>query len=217
MIVADLHVHSHHSEDSFLDPRVAIRAALAKGINCLAITDHNTIRGGLELVEESKGFRDLIAIPGVEVRTDVGDVILLFVSEEVKAKNFNELLDYAKSVDAITVLAHPYRKRVVVEELAKRVQAIEVLNARSSRSANSKAREMASRLSKAICAGSDAHLAFEVGRAVTIMEGSGEEDVREALIKGSTRVLGSESSPLVHVLSFACKALKKVVKGKWGY
>ncbi len=210
MIVADLHVHSHNSEDSFLDPRAVIRVALARGINCLAITDHNTIKGGLELVEEARNSRGLIAIPGVEVQTNVGDVILLFVSEEVKTKDFDELLDYAKSVDAVTVLAHPYRKHVRVEELAKRVKAIEVLNARSDRSANSRARELASRLGKAICAGSDAHMAFEVGRAVTIMEGSSEEDVREALAKGLTRVFGSESSPLVHALSFACKVIKKV-------
>jgi len=216
MIVADLHVHSHHSEDSFLVPSAIIKVALRKGVNCLAVTDHNTIRGGLELVREAKGLRDFIAIPGIEVQTDMGDVILLFVNEEVKTKSFDELLDFAKSVDAITVLAHPCRKHVRVEELAKRVQAIEVLNARSSRSANSKAREMALRLGKAICAGSDAHAAFEVGRAVTIMEGSSEEDVREALVKGSTRVFGSESSPLVHLLSFASKVVKRVVKRRWG-
>ena len=216
MIVADLHVHSRHSEDSFSDPRTIIKVAMTKGINCLAITDHNTIKGGLELVKEVKGLQDFIAIPGIEVQTDVGEVILLFASEEVKARRFNELLDYARSVDAITVLAHPYRKHMMVEELARRVQAIEVLNARSSRSANSKARELASRLGKAICAGSDAHAAFEVGRAVTIMNGSSEEDVREALTRGETKVFGSESSPLVHVLSFACKVVKKVAKKKMG-
>jgi len=214
MIVADLHVHSHRSEDSFLAPRAIIKAALAKGVNCLAVTDHNTVKGGLELVEEAKGLSDFIAIPGIEVQTDVGDVILLFVNEEVETKNFDELLDFAKSVDAVTVLAHPYRKHMRVEELARKVQAIEVLNARSSRSANSKAREMALRLGKAVCAGSDAHTAFEVGRAVTVMEGSSEEDVREALAKGLTRVFGSESSPLVHVLSFACKVVKRAIK--WG-
>jgi predicted metal-dependent phosphoesterase TrpH len=212
MIVADLHVHSHHSEDSFLDPRVAIKAAVARGVNCLAITDHNTVRGGLELVEEAKGLRDFIAIPGVEVQTEVGDVLLLFAREEVKIRKFDELLDYAKSVDALTVLAHPYRKHVTVEELARRVQVIEVLNARSSRSANSKAKELASRLGKAVCAGSDAHVAFEVGRAVTIMNGSSEEDVREALTKGEVEVLGLESSPLVHLLSFTCKVVKRVLR-----
>jgi predicted metal-dependent phosphoesterase TrpH len=211
MIVADLHVHSRRSEDSFLDPRAAIKVAAAKGLNCLAITDHNTVKGGLELVEEAKGLRDFIAIPGVEVQTDVGDVILLFVSEEVRVRRFDELLDYAKSVDAITVLTHPYRKHAMVEELARRVQIVEVLNARSSRSTNLKARELALRLGKAICAGSDAHTAFEVGRAVTIMNGSSEEDLREALTKGRARVFGSESSSLVHLLSFACKVIKKLL------
>ncbi len=214
MIVADLHVHSRYSEDSFLDPRAIIKVALARGINCLAITDHNTIKGGMELLREARDLKDFIAIPGIEVQTDVGDVILLFVSEEVRARKLDELLDYAKSVGAITVLAHPYRKHLMVEELAKRVQAIEVLNARSNKSANLRARGLALRLGKAICAGSDAHVAFEIGKAVTIMKGSSEEDVREALTKGETRVFGSESSPLVHVLSFTCKIMKRVVGRK---
>jgi predicted metal-dependent phosphoesterase TrpH len=208
MIIADLHVHSYYSEDSLLKPHTIIKVAASRGINCLAITDHNTIKGGLELVKEAKGLRGFIAIPGIEVQTDVGDVMLLFVDEEVKARKFDELLDYAKSVDAMTVLAHPYRKHVMVEEVAKKVRVIEVLNARSSRSANSKARSLALMLSKTMCAGSDAHMAFEVGRAVTIMNGSSEEDVRESLSKGGTRVLGSESSPVVHLFSFACKAMK---------
>lgn len=210
MIIADLHVHSYNSRDSLLKPRNIIITALRKGVNCIAVTDHNTVKGGLELVKEAIGLKDFIAIPGVEVRTDVGDVILLFVSEEVKFERLDDLLDYAKSIDAVTILAHPYRKHVMVEESARKVQVIEALNARSFKSANSKALLLASKLNKPIMAGSDAHMAFEIGKAVTIMEGSSEDDVRRRLLRGEVRIFGSESNPLVHLLSFASKIVNGV-------
>lgn len=212
MIIADLHVHSYKSRDSLLKPRDIITTAVKRSVNCVAVTDHNTVKGGLELVKEARGLKDFIAIPGVEVKTDVGDVILLFVSEEVRVERFEELLDHAKSIDAITILAHPYRKHVMVEESARKVQVIEVLNARSFKSANLKASSLASKLNKPIMAGSDAHMAFEIGKAVTIMEGSSDDDIRRRLLKGEVRIFGSESSPLVHLLSFASKIINGVVE-----
>ncbi|MDH5816310.1 MAG: PHP domain-containing protein [Candidatus Nezhaarchaeota archaeon] len=212
MIIADLHVHSYNSKDSLLKPRDIITTAVKKGINCVAVTDHNTVKGGLELVREARELKDFIAIPGVEVKTDVGDVILLFVDEEIKIERFDELLDYAKSVNAITILAHPYRKHVMVEESARKVQVIEVLNSRSFKSANLKALSLASKLNKPIMAGSDAHTASEIGRAVTIIEGSSEDDIRGRLLKGEVRIFGSESNPLVHLLSFANRIINEVIE-----
>lgn len=212
MIIADLHVHSYNSRDSLLKPRSIVTTAVRKGINCIAVTDHDTVKGGLELVRETRGLRDFIAIPGVEVKTDIGDVILLFAEDEVRVHRFNELLDYAKSIDAVTVLAHPYRKHVMVEEAAMNVQVIEVLNARCLKSTNLKARSLASKLNKPVMAGSDAHTAFEIGKAVTIMEGSDEDDVRRGLLRGDVRILGSESSPLVHLFSFTSKIINGVTE-----
>ncbi|MEM0320427.1 MAG: PHP domain-containing protein, partial [Candidatus Nezhaarchaeales archaeon] len=208
----DLHVHSYNSKDSLLKPRDIITTAVKKGINCVAVTDHNTVKGGLELVREARELKDFIAIPGVEVKTDVGDVILLFVDEEIKIERFDELLDYAKSVNAITILAHPYRKHVMVEESARKVQVIEVLNSRSFKSANLKALSLASKLNKPIMAGSDAHTASEIGGAVTMIEGSSEDDIRGRLLKGEVRIFGSESNPLVHLLSFANRIINEVIE-----
>ncbi|MCS7139325.1 MAG: PHP domain-containing protein [Candidatus Nezhaarchaeota archaeon] len=213
MIIADLHVHSHNSIDSFLDPQRIIEVALKRGLNCVAVTDHNTVRGGLELVREAKSYQGFIAIPGVELKTNIGDVILLFIEEEVKIKSYNEVLDYAESMDALTVLAHPYRGHVMIDDVAKKVHAIEVLNSRSDKIANSKAYNLALKLGKPMIAGSDAHMAFEIGKAVTIVNGSTIEDVRKAIIKGSAQIAGSESNLMVHAFSLAAK-LAKIIMGK---
>ena len=41
----DFHLHTHLSPDSFMSPRARVHAADRAGIDCLAVTDHNTIRG----------------------------------------------------------------------------------------------------------------------------------------------------------------------------
>ena len=211
MITADLHVHSKYSRDSLLHPRKIVKAAISKGLNCIAVTDHDTVRGGVELLREAKEFKDFIAIPGVELKTDIGDVTILFIEEEIKLRRFNEVMDYVKSIDAITVLPHPYRKHRMIEDAARAVHAIEVLNARTDRRANLKARLLALKLGKPMTAGSDAHTLFEIGKAKTLINGSTIEDVRKALVKGETKIEGSESSPIVHFFSFTSKIVKKII------
>ena len=62
MLRADLHVHTWHSgynhdlpflksRDCFADPLAVYRAAKARGMDLVAITDHDSIDGGLELLE----------------------------------------------------------------------------------------------------------------------------------------------------------------------
>ena len=44
----DLHVHTSFSPDSFTNPEKAVLKAAKTGLECIAITDHNTIDGALE-------------------------------------------------------------------------------------------------------------------------------------------------------------------------
>ncbi|HEY5638903.1 MAG TPA: PHP domain-containing protein, partial [Dehalococcoidia bacterium] len=47
LIRADLHNHSYYSPDSVASPEQLLRRAKARGIDVLAVTDHDTTRGGL--------------------------------------------------------------------------------------------------------------------------------------------------------------------------
>ena len=47
MIKLDLHVHSQYSEDGAGSPKDIIKSLKKKGLNGVAITDHNNIEGGL--------------------------------------------------------------------------------------------------------------------------------------------------------------------------
>ncbi|KAJ3358217.1 hypothetical protein GGF32_000573 [Allomyces javanicus] len=69
LAIADLHSHSTKS-DGRLTPRQLLEYALAQGYNAIAVTDHNSITGGLEaerLALTDAQFKDrLLVIPGVE-------------------------------------------------------------------------------------------------------------------------------------------------------
>jgi len=42
----DLHIHSKYSQDGILEPKAIVDIAASKGLKGIAITDHNTIKGG---------------------------------------------------------------------------------------------------------------------------------------------------------------------------
>ena len=60
---ADLHIHSQYS-DGLLDISSIISDARNKGIEAIALTDHDTING---VIEMKKKIWDIETIPGIEI------------------------------------------------------------------------------------------------------------------------------------------------------
>ncbi|MBO3803189.1 MAG: PHP domain-containing protein [Candidatus Brockarchaeota archaeon] len=188
----DLHVHSAFSGDSLLRPETIVKVAKKAGLDGIAVTDHETVEGGLR----TRGLAPdgLSIIVGYETKIEGRDVICLFVEEKAKASDMAELREKTKEKGGITVLAHPYRMfapKIVAEEIE--VDAVEVYNSRLSRGRNRKGEELADRLGKPKVAGSDAHVACEIGRAYTVIEVGCEP--REAILRGLAKPFGT-SSPL---------------------
>ena len=206
MRIFDLHVHSKYSKDSINDPRWIIKVAKKKGLSGVAITDHDTIKGSL-IAKKINNDPDFEIIPGVEIKTDIGDIIGLWITEEIKSRSWEEVIDEIHAQGGVTVFPHPYRGHRAVEEIANRVDVIEVVNARTSKELNKKAHELAMKLHKGISAGSDAHVPFEIGRGVAVIN----SDLRKDLIRGEVKPIGKESLYLlVHGLSFAIEKLRKL-------
>jgi len=67
---ADLHTHSTYS-DGRLTPTELIERAAGKGLEVLALTDHDCIDGTAEAQEAAQRYPQLLFIPGVELSTDV--------------------------------------------------------------------------------------------------------------------------------------------------
>jgi len=200
----DLHIHSKYSYDSFLSPVRIIKVAKRKGLHGVAITDHNTIKGGIEALKINED-EDFQVIVGAEIRTEYGDIIGLFLEDEITTNKFEEVIEEIKSQGGLSVLAHPYRHYKFPEEIIDKVDLVEVFNARSRKADNERAYELAKKFKKPQTAGSDAHLVFEIGRGITIVN----SEVREELREGNTTIEGEVSNYyLAHGLSVAMEKIK---------
>jgi predicted metal-dependent phosphoesterase TrpH len=200
----DLHIHSKYSYDSLMSPEIIIKIARKKGLNGVAITDHNTILGGIKAskVERAPDFQIII---GTEIKTELGDILGLFLNQEIKNRIFEDVVEEIKTQGGLVVLPHPYRGHKNLEKLIEKADLIEGFNARSGRKDNEMSLKMATIMNKPLTAGSDAHSLFEVGRGVTI---AGENLERE-LKNGRTSIQGWESNYyLSHGLSLVSEKLR---------
>jgi len=138
----DMHVHSWYSGDSATDPKKIVELFLRHQILCL-VTDHNTIAGSMEVCRAIR--RENPEIPLIlseEIMTESGEIIGLFLSEEI-----HPYLSAAEAVDRIhdqgglVLVPHPfcsYRissalRPGVLDEIIDRVDIIEGYNARTVR------------------------------------------------------------------------------------
>jgi len=190
-----------------------VKRCLETDINCLAVTDHNTIAGALKL-REIAPFKVIIA---EEIDTSAGDLIGLFLNEEIPpALSPEETIARIKSQGGLVDIPHPFGrwplydcKKLRSPEIISQVDIIEVFNSRTPLPNSSrKAWDLALKYNLAPSAGSDAHTLDEIGRAyVEIAEFDSPADFLVSLSQGLT--FGRRSGPLVHLASARAKARKK--------
>jgi predicted metal-dependent phosphoesterase TrpH len=126
-------------------------------------------------------------IPGVEISTEQGDVVVLGTYEmPPKPWTPDVVTDFAKSVGGVSIVAHPFRTYGMGERARNyNVDAIEVLNGGSSQTANNEAKELAKSLDLPGTAGSDAHQVSELFSVYNKVEASLDMDeVLKAVKKG---------------------------------
>ncbi|RLI05513.1 hypothetical protein DRO22_02635 [Candidatus Bathyarchaeota archaeon] len=204
----DLHIHSKYSFDSILEPKKIIKVAKKRGLDGVAITDHNTIKGSLEAKKINED-EDFLVIVGSEISTEAGDIIGLFLSEEIKSRNSIEVIEEIKEQGGIVVLPHPYRGHKLNEELIEKIDAIEVFNARSSKIENERSVKLAERYDKPVIAGSDAHFASEIGLGISTITKKGRtEDMRKLLLNCQIDVNNTLSPLYLQSFSQLIKSIK---------
>ena len=157
MIAIDFHVHSFFSFDSLTAPREILRKARVKGLNGVAVTDHDTIEGGLATARLNTD-PDFLVIVGAEYTTEVGDIIGLFLSHEIASREPSELIKNIHDQQGLVLLPHPFHGHRLPSEIVEKVDIVEVFNARETPENNQKALTFAKRLNKPGLCGSDAHL-----------------------------------------------------------
>jgi hypothetical protein len=204
LIRADLHNHTHYSPDSILSPALLARMAQERGLGCVAVTDHNTVRGGLA-ARELAGTQVIV---GEEVRSADGEILGLFLTEDVPpGLPAEETVRRIKEQGGVVGVPHPFDnlrsalRREKALALIDEIDFVEALNSRIVYGAdNKKALEFARRHGKPASAASDAHSPRELGRAWVLMPAfEGPVEFLEAL--GHGELQGRLSSPLVHLIS----------------
>lgn len=206
---ADIHVHTKYSgigrlgplkfPESIADPKDVVKNAHILGLNVVCITDHNTISGALRAKEYAKDFDDLEIVIGEEISAVEGEVIGLYLNEEIPAGlPVDETIDIIREQGGITVAPHPFslycpalKERIYELDL----DAIEVLNAGHIDSYTNKEAQIRGACGKwALLGGSDAHSINTLGDAYTLFEGEGSEELRHAILRKETQARGTSWS-----------------------
>ena len=188
-LFADLHMHSSHSKDCVISVADLLARASEIGLDVVAITDHNTVAGGLEGRElaDRHGVRVIV---GEEVMTSEGEVIGLFLEETIPpGMSFAETIDAIKSQGGVVYVPHPFDRLHAVPSraaLLASVTDLDVMEVFNSRIAfpgfNVQAERFALRYGIPAAAGSDSHVLPGLGTAITGMdEFSGPHDFVAAL------------------------------------
>lgn len=210
------HCHTNASPCSTLKPENLITLAKERGIDALAVTDHDQVDNAKRIRESAPFF----VIVGEEVTTSDGDITALFIEERIPpGLSAEETIGRIRAQGGLVIIPHPcdpFRKHAFdpskYDPIIPRVDAIEVWNARNIlRSSNTKAHKLAEKYGKLKFAGSDAHTPFEVGKSGMKMPPF--QNAQEFLASlREAELIERKSSILVHVITKIKKIRLKIKK-----
>lgn len=188
----DLHVHTCYSNDGLITLKELVSYAGKRGLDSVAITDHDRIDSALRMAKET----NFLIIPGVEVSSLNGHIVGLNLQESVpKNLTVNETVDRIHKLGGLAIACHPKAvlKSSLKVEAEQKFDAVEVINASAfpfKRSVE-KASEIAYSLGLPQVAGSDAHYAPEIGSAFTVVDAEPNcEEIAKAISKGLCQPFG---------------------------
>jgi predicted metal-dependent phosphoesterase TrpH/glycosyltransferase involved in cell wall biosynthesis len=170
-IVCDLHMHTSWSHDCRIEVDDLLDHAETIGLGAIAVTDHNVFGGALQAVERARN-RELVVIPGEEVKTDSqGEVIGLFLSAEIeRGLSFADTLAAIRDQGGVVYVPHPFDRMHAVPDAKTlhrhlgEIDIFEVYNARLLfEGYNEEALRFARKYGLTCGAGSDAHVLPGVG------------------------------------------------------
>ncbi|MEM4662523.1 MAG: PHP-associated domain-containing protein [Candidatus Diapherotrites archaeon] len=216
-MLIDAHVHTHYCNHANLKLKTIFNFYSKKNI-VPAITEHNSTAPWKEANKLSKKY-NLPYIKGEEIKVYqnnrlVGELLALFMNEEVKAGNIFEVIDRLKSQDALISISHPFditRKPLfkgfwMLNEIKKSVHAIEIFNSRCIFNFfNEKAKSFANENKLAFTVGTDAHFLCELGNAYLILDANSIEEARKKILKADCKYFGRLSPIRVHIYTQLAK------------
>jgi predicted metal-dependent phosphoesterase TrpH len=223
MLRFDLHVHSNYSKDGMSTVEDILKAAVAAGLDGVAITDHNTTAGArYALTVAEKVAPGLLVIPGEEVSTLSGHLIVLGITQDIAPHmSVEDTIKEARRLGGLVIVPHPYNRPRHGMPIPGGADAVEVYNSRYILGMHNR---MAMRGARARglprVSGSDAHHASLVGNAITLIKidkgikiDKNLKSVLEAIKSGKTAIDVKKTPLYVYAFQMAngwAKKLKSV-------
>jgi predicted metal-dependent phosphoesterase TrpH len=220
---ADLHMHTTVS-DGTMSPQAVVNDVIINNIlaqkdhtritlNVIAITDHDSIQGGLVANEYLKTYFEEEfpqIIIGAEVSSKAGHILGLCLTKNIPPRmNAEDTIDAIHEQGGIAIAAHPYAYIPFLKELkgigklihdrriAPKIDAVEIRNSNPTEVINNYISQMVNAVyyKKPVCGGSDSHFQSAIGRAYTKFPGSTRADLIKAIQRGTTRGYGNVYGP----------------------
>lgn len=218
--VVDLHFHSQYSDGFNTVERISSKAQeLGIGI---AITDHNEIRGAVEI----DGYRNVFSIPGIEMTSREGTHILIYFYHIENLKVFykehvipymgndvmssttlemEEIIKRARKFKTVIIFPHPYCGIYIgiqnsyfpkdrLNRIFAEIDGVEVINSENINKSNLRGALLGFNLGKGITGGSDGHRISQMGKAVTYAKCKPDRKAfLDAIKEKNTKVVGKET------------------------
>ncbi len=206
----DLHVHTNRlSPDSLMSPEEAILTAKKIGLDGICFTEHDRA-WDLEEIEYLSKKYNFPVFRGVEVMVKEGGEILVYgLNINFKTViDIQTLRELVLQANGYMIAAHPFRgfpcntitefdkaaELVLKRPVFDKVDAVEGFNGRNMQGNNVFACQLATKLGKTFSGGSDAHFQKELGKCVTIFDGSFNSEMELLNELKAGRFFGSENS-----------------------
>ncbi|MEM2960455.1 MAG: CehA/McbA family metallohydrolase [Candidatus Bathyarchaeia archaeon] len=199
----DLHVHTCYSKDSQITLEDILTQAKKKGLDGIAVTDHDTVEGAIKIaniIERNQKHGRLIIIPGIEVSTVKGHILGINVLTRIpKGLSVEETIERIHEAGGLAIAAHPkapFKNGLGLNPkiLSFGLDAIEVINSSSFpfQLLTRSCKKFAERYNLPQTAGSDSHIPEAIGLAYTLIESdeSSLDNLIESIRKGLTRPFG---------------------------
>ena len=210
-------MHTGFSPDSGTELGDFVARCVKTGLNCIAVTDHNTIQGALK-VQEMAPFRVII---GEEIKSAGGEIIGLFLKETIPRELPPlETVRRIKEQGGLVSIPHPFdhfRRSVISREALREtlpyVDIIEAFNARNTlQRDNRKAEELARERGILTSAVSDSHTLVEIGRAYVEMPDfdGAPEGFMQSLAQAT--LVRRQITPLIHFITTFTKNRKRLAR-----
>lgn len=169
----DLHTHSNFSFDGGIHLEQYRQFLDDKKLDFVAVTDHNLLHNAL-VIHDTLGSR---IIAGEEIKSQGGDIIGLYLTQEIKpGLSVKQTVEEIKVQGGLVYIPHPFDSRrsglsrINLDSIIEDVDIIETYNARFlGRKGNQQAFEYNRDYGKPAAAGSDAHGVSEIGKTYSVV------------------------------------------------